>query len=76
MRESNRRQADHIGAKLAAIGCGIKPWRKYGKEKYTFKPEEVFKMAKMEHERWCWEKKQQGWKYDEKRDDARKLHPI
>lgn len=75
MKESNRRQANHIGIKLAAIGCGIKPWQEYGKEKYSFKQEQLFKMAKMEHERWCEEKKREGWKYGEKRDEVRKLHP-
>lgn len=75
LKESNRRQADHIGVKLAAIGCGIKPWRDYGKEKFSFKNEEIFKLAKIEHERWCEDKKHEGWKYGEKRDDIRKLHP-
>lgn len=75
LKESNRRQADHIGIKLAAIGCGIKPWREYGKEKFSFKQEEIFKLAKMEHERWCEEKIMDGWKYGEKRDNVRKIHP-
>ena len=75
MKESNQRQANHIGIKLAAIGCGIKPWREYGKEKYSFKQEQLFKMAKMEHERWCEEKRREGWKYGEKRDEVRKWHP-
>jgi len=75
LKESNRRQADHIGIKLAAIGCGIKPWREYGKEKFIFKPEQIFQMAKMEHERWCEEKKREDWKYGEKKDNIKKLHP-
>ncbi len=75
LKESNRRQADHIGVKLAAIGCGIKPWRDYGREKFKFKNEEIFKMAKMEHQRWYDEKKGDGWMYGEKRNDAQKLHP-
>jgi voltage-gated potassium channel Kch len=74
IKESNRRQADHIGIKLASVGCGIKPWREYGKEKFQFRLEQIFTMAKMEHTRWCEEKKQEGWKYGDKRDDTKKLH--
>ncbi len=75
LKESNRRQADHIGIKLATIGCGIKPWREFEKEKFSFKNEEIFQMAKMEHERWRAEKEREGWKHGKKRDDAQKLHP-
>ena len=75
IKESNRRQADHIGVKLAAVGCAMEPWREYGKEKFTFKPEEIFKMAKMEHERWRKEKLWENWKYGAERKDARKIHP-
>lgn len=75
LKEANRRQADHIGIKLAALGYGIKPWREYGGEKFKFKNEEIFKLAKMEHKRWRDEKDQEGWKYGEKRDDIKKIHP-
>jgi len=75
IKESNRRQADHIGVKLAALGCGMEPWRIYGKEKFIFKQEEIFKMAKLEHERWCDAKKWEGWKYEEDRDNSQKIHP-
>jgi len=61
--------------KLAALGYGIKPWREYGGEKFKFKNEEIFKLAKMEHKRWRDEKDQEGWKYGEKRDDIKKIHP-
>ncbi len=74
LKESNRRQADHIGIKLAALGYGIRPWRDYGGEKFKFKNEEIFKLAKMEHERWREDKAHEGWKYGT-RDDGRKLHP-
>jgi hypothetical protein len=74
IKESNRRQADHIGVKLAAIGCAMEPWSEYGKEKFPFKPEEIFKMAKMEHERWRKEKLWEGWRLGA-RNDNRKIHP-
>jgi hypothetical protein len=75
LKESNRRQADHIGIKLAKIGFMITPWRDYGKEEFSFKLEEIERMARMEHTRWCEEKKLEGWKYGENRDDSHKIHP-
>ena len=75
IREANRRQADRIGIKLATIGCGMEPWRDYGRENFIFSPEEIIKMSQMEHNRWCDEKFREGWKRGKMRDDARKLHP-
>jgi hypothetical protein len=75
IRESNRRQADHIGVKLAAVGCGMEPWREYGKENFPFDPKDILKMAQMEHQRWCEDRLRDGWKYGRERDDARKTHP-
>jgi len=75
LKESNRRQADHIGIKLAATDCRMAPWQDYGKEKFFFKPEEIEKMAELEHTRWCEEKIMEGWEYGEKRDDSQKIHP-
>ncbi len=75
LKESNRRQADHIGAKLKAIGCGITPWREYGAEHFLFTENEIEIMAYTEHDRWVKEKIEQGWQYAPERDDALKLHP-
>lgn len=75
IKESNRLQADHIGVKLAAVGCGMEPWHEYGKDKFEFKPEEILVMARMEHQRWCDDRLRDGWKYGRERDDARKIHP-
>jgi len=30
----------------------------------------------MEHKRWCKLKRDQGWRYAERRDDKKKLHPC
>jgi len=32
-------------------------------------------MARMEHDRWCTERRGQGWRQGAERNDARKLHP-
>jgi len=75
LKESNRRQADHIGAKLKAIGCGITPWREYGAERFLFTENEIEIMAYTEHNRWVEEKLELGWQYALERNDALKLHP-
>jgi hypothetical protein len=74
MRESNRRQADHIGVKLRAIGCDVEPLDEWDADPFEFSPEEVERLAGMEHARWMDERLSQGWRLGA-RDDARRLHP-
>jgi hypothetical protein len=75
MKEMNLDQADNIGPKLRAVGCDILPWSEYGADKFVFTPGEIEIMARIEHERWCKAKTNQGWLYGERRDDRKKLHP-
>jgi hypothetical protein len=69
LKESNRHQADHIEVKLKAIGCGIQTLTDWGAASFELLPEEVKEvfdvelLAKMEHERWCEERRFQGWSY-------------
>jgi hypothetical protein len=63
LKESNRRQVDHIGMKLDAIGCGIAPLTDWDAASFEFTPEEVELMARMEHERWYEELRLDGWTY-------------
>jgi voltage-gated potassium channel Kch len=74
-KEMNRTQADSIGTKLNAIHCEIVPWGDYGGDKFTFTPAEVELMSVLEHERWCAQRRKQGWVYGPVRDDKLKLHP-
>jgi hypothetical protein len=73
--EMNRMQADDIGLKLKAINCEIVPWVDFGAEEFCFSSNEIEYLAKMEHERWCREKQNQGWIYGTIRDDKIKVHP-
>jgi hypothetical protein len=75
LKETNRDQADDIGAKLQSVGCDIQPWSDYGAEKFAFTQGEVEFLAKMEHERWCKLKTEQGWKVGTQRDEEKKLNP-
>ena len=60
-RESCRRQADHIGLKLKAVGCGLAPLTDWDAELFEFTSEEVEQMARMEHQRWMAERRRAGW---------------
>jgi serine phosphatase RsbU (regulator of sigma subunit) len=73
---SNTDNAYHIPAKLLAIGYKIRPAGK------GFKPvalhlnvKEVETMARVEHIRWGWDKRLNGWTYGKKRDNQSKKHP-
>ena len=72
-RSSNRKRADHMGAKLRAIGCSTTD--KMDPE-FSFSDDEALLMAKMEHNRWCAEKIASGWRYGPVRIESAKLNPI
>jgi hypothetical protein len=74
-RESCRRQADHIGTKLEAVGCGIGLLTDWAAELLAFTDAEVERMARMEHERWMDERRRQRWRYGEVRDLERRTNP-
>lgn len=63
LRESNRRQADHIGVKLKSVGCGIASLNDWDAKLFEFTPGEIELLAEMEHERWSEERIQEGWAY-------------
>jgi voltage-gated potassium channel Kch len=76
LKESNRWQADHIGVKLRAVGCGLAPLTDWDAESFEFTPEEVEQMARLEHERWIAERLRAGWTYaPDPKDLARKTSP-
>lgn len=73
---SNFDNAANIPAKLLAIGYKIRHVKK------GFKPfalhlneEEIETMSRIEHLRWSWEKRLNGWTFNETRDDLNKKHP-
>lgn len=72
LKESNRNQADHIEVKLKAIGCGIQPLTDWEAASFKFLPEEIELLAEMEHERWCEERKLNGWLYKPGPKDIKK----
>jgi hypothetical protein len=76
LRESNRKQADDIGAKLRAINCGMRPAAAREQAAITFSPAEVEVMAEMEHIRYVTERRIEGWVFGSKRDPERKISPY
>jgi RyR domain./Stage II sporulation protein E (SpoIIE). len=73
---SNIDNAVHIPTKLLSIGYKIRQVKK------GFKPfalhlnqEEIETMARVEHIRWSWEKRLNGWAYGNYKDELKKTHP-
>ena len=75
LKESNRRQVDHIRAKLEAAGYGIKPLTDWEAMFHEFEPEEVELMARLEHERFVEERTREGWVPGPERDVQKKTNP-
>lgn len=63
LRESNRRQADHIAAKLEAIGCALAPLDRWGAPPSELSADEVEQLARIEHDRWVAERRLDGWTF-------------
>mgnify|MGYP001484252851 CR=1 FL=1 len=61
LKESNRSQADHIGTKLGAVGCGIEIATDWQEPLFAFSDAEIERMARMEHDRWVRERGRGGW---------------
>ena len=76
LQHSNIDNASHIPTKLLSIGYRIRAVKK------GFKPlalhiddQEVETMARVEHLRWSWEKRLNGWSYGKTKDEGKKMHP-
>jgi serine phosphatase RsbU (regulator of sigma subunit) len=73
---SNLDNAAHIPTKLLSIGYRIRPAKKgYRQVSLSLSEDEVETMSRVEHLRWCWERRLNGWRYGQIRDTARKTHP-
>jgi hypothetical protein len=78
LRQSNRRQVDGIGPKLAAIECVIAPapLARVAGERFRFTDGELDQLAVLEHERWSRDLLDEGWSYSAGPKDPEKLrHP-
>lgn len=75
LKESCRRQADHIGIKLKAVGCTIGPLTDWNAELFRFEADEIEVMARMEQDRWVQERLREGWAYSVLKDLEAKTNP-
>lgn len=76
LRESNRQQADEIGATLLAIGCGVRPAAEQAITRFIFSDEEVENMTVLAHEQWVAERRRAGWVSGPERDVTRMISPY
>jgi len=77
IRSSNLDSAYHIATKLLSIGYSIKEAdRNSVQTLLCLSDSETETMAKLEHERWAWEKRLKGFTYGPVRNDALKKHPC
>jgi serine phosphatase RsbU (regulator of sigma subunit) len=58
-----------IGYKIRPVKKGFKPLTLH------IDDEEVEAMARVEHLRWSWEKRLNGWSYGKLKDEGKKIHP-
>jgi voltage-gated potassium channel Kch len=72
LKQSNRAQADHLGTKLATIGCAIVPAVR-GAEPFAFREGEIARLAELEHQRWMAERRAVGFVYGPVREG--RFHP-
>jgi hypothetical protein len=73
VRNANRAQVQGIAEKISAVGCVIAVRR--GATGGDITPDEVERLAVVEHDRWRAERRSQGWRYGPVRDDRRRRHP-
>jgi len=76
LKESNRKQAEHIRAKLKLIGCELAPQPGYPLNLFTFCDEEIERLAEVEHDRWMAERRAAGWIYGPQKDVQRRINPL
>jgi voltage-gated potassium channel Kch/preprotein translocase subunit Sss1 len=79
LRESNRRFADGVGAKLAAAGCAVVPAPLIDPlgDLFGFTDAEIEDLARQEHDRWMHDLLRDGWRRTAgEKDPERKLHPL
>jgi hypothetical protein len=74
-KDANRTQANRICHLLKTHGYTINPLLDWDAAMFTFSPEEVQGMAKMEHSLWCEWKRQEGWQFGPTRNNENKIHP-
>ncbi|SCF45404.1 TrkA-N domain-containing protein [Micromonospora matsumotoense] len=78
LRRANRAHVQDIAAKLLNLGCVVAPRRGGTGDVSAGEAidDRIEVLARLEHERWCRERRGEGWTYGESRDDLQQRHPV
>lgn len=76
LKESNRKQADHIKEQFKKLNIGLTLPSKKPAPLFKFSSNEIEILAKAEHVRWMKEKMDAGWKWGPERDYDNKESPY
>jgi hypothetical protein len=74
MQASNRHAADHIPIKLRALGYHFKKLQDDEIRIEGFDPDELSRLARLEHRRWCAERWLDNWEWGPETDRPRKIN--
>jgi hypothetical protein len=81
-RQSTRDTIAHIPAKFASAGVDPRQWRgvrglpRLARDQRLFEtPDQLEDLARLEHERWLAQRRMDGWRAADVRDNARRRHP-
>lgn len=74
LRQSNLHQADHIGAKVAEVGCRVVAAAD-ADPGFEFTAAEVERLSEMEHGRWTADRLRSGWRWGPERDPGARRSP-
>jgi hypothetical protein len=74
-KENNRSQARGYRDKLEIVHCKFVESTRWGPPRFAFTGLEVTELAIHEHERWCKQKREDGWTYGDPWDPVLKHHP-
>ena len=76
IQRTNIDNAAHIPTKLLSIGYRIRPVsRGFKAPAIHLDEEEIETMARVEHLRWSWEKRLNGWSFGKLKDPGKKIYP-
>lgn len=74
-RHANRQQALSICKGLRQVDCDLEPLQDWRSPPIKLSAEELNLLARIEHNRWVAERKEQGWTKGTEKDPDRKTHP-
>lgn len=76
LRESNRRAAAGLAGGLHEVDLDLIPLYRWDDAGQHLTEDEVEALARREHERWAEERRRDGWRWGERRDDAARTNPL